>query len=153
MAAIPGFYIPEVEGLPSLAKQSEEEAFPTVDPKFTPLGARVLVQLKSTKKTSSGGIVLVEETKDTEKWNTQIGRLVRLGPLAFCNRETGKPWAEGMWAGVGDFVRVPRWGGDRVEVKVEGSDDKALFCVFNDHEMIAKIDDAETALKMVNFIL
>ncbi len=141
------------EGLGSYSKQTVEEAFPDISPKLTPLGARVLVQLKSTKKTSSGGIVLVEETKDTEKWNTQIARLVKLGPLAFCNRESGKPWAEGMWAEIGDFVRVPRWGGDRVEVKLEGSEDKALFCVFNDHELIAKIDDAETALKMINYIL
>ena len=141
------------EGIGTFSKQTEEEAFPYVDPKFAPLGARVLVQLKSTKKTSSGGIVLVEETKDTEKWNTQIGKLVKLGPLAFCNRETGKPWTEGMWAGVGDFVRVPRWGGDRVDIRVGDTEEKALFCVFNDHELIAKIDDAETALKMINFIL
>jgi co-chaperonin GroES (HSP10) len=132
-------------------QQTVEEAFPSIDPQFKPLGARVLVQLKSTKQTSSGGIVLVEETKDTEKWNTQIGRIVTLGPLAFCNRETGLPWAEGMWAGEGDFVRVPRWGGDRVEIK--SGDDKALFCVFNDHELIAKIDTAEAAMKMINFIL
>jgi co-chaperonin GroES (HSP10) len=141
------------EGIGTFSKQTEEEAFPEVKPRLTPLGARVLVQLKTTKKTSSGGIVLVEETKDTEKWNTQIAKVIKLGPLAFCNRETGLPWAEGMWVSTGDYVRVPRWGGDRVEVKVEGTDDKALFCVFNDHELMAKIDDAETALKMVNFIL
>lgn len=133
--------------------QSEEDAFPSVSPRFRPLGARVLVQLKSTKKTSIGGIILVDETKDTEKWNTQVCKIVALGPLAFCNRESGKPWTEGMWASVGDYVRVPRWGGDRVEVKIEGTEDKAIFCVFNDHELIAKIDDAEAAMKMVNFIL
>jgi co-chaperonin GroES (HSP10) len=133
--------------------QTEADAFPEVKPRFRPLGARILVQLKSTKKTSSGGIVLVEETKETEKWNTQIAKVIMLGPLAFCNRETGKPWVEGMWASAGDFVRVPRWGGDRIEVKVEGSEDKALFCTFNDHELISVIDDAETALKIINFIL
>ena len=134
-------------------QQTVEEAFPSIDPQFKPLGARVLVQLKSTKQASSGGIILVEETKDTEKWNTQVCKIIKLGPIAFCNRETGKPWTEGMWASEGDFVRVPRWGGDRLEIKDENSEDKALFCVFNDHEIIAKIDSAEAAMKMLNFIL
>lgn len=141
------------EGIGTYSKQSVKEAFPDINPRFKPLGARVLVQLKSTKQVSSGGIVLVEETKETEKYNTQIAKIIKLGPIAFCNRETGKAWAEGLWAEVGDFVRIPRWGGDRVEVKEEGSDNKALFVIVNDHEIISKIDDAETAMKMINFIL
>jgi co-chaperonin GroES (HSP10) len=141
------------EGTGSSSNQTIQEAFPEVSPKIKPLGARILVQLKSTKNVSKGGIVLVEETKDTEKWNTQVAKIVSVGSLAFCNRDTGKPWIEGMWAQVGDFVRVPRWGGDRFEVRKEGTEEKALFCVFNDHEVIAKIDDADTALKMLNFIL
>jgi len=60
-------------------KQTIDEAFPQVTPGFTPLGARVLVQLKTTKKTSSGGIVLVEETKSTEQFNTQIAKIIKLG--------------------------------------------------------------------------
>jgi len=48
-------------------------AFPSVDPGATPLGGRVMVQIRrSKKKTTKGGIVLVEETKETEKWNTQV---------------------------------------------------------------------------------
>jgi hypothetical protein len=43
---------------------------------------------------------------------------------------------------VGDFIRVPKWGGDRWEVKVPDEDyneDPALFMILNDHEVIAKI--------------
>jgi hypothetical protein len=53
-----------------------------------------------------------------------------------------KPWPEGSWCVVGDFIRVPKWGGDRWEVKVPGEDqseDPALFMIINDHEVIAKI--------------
>lgn len=134
-------------------KQTIDEAFPQVAPGFTPLGARVLVQLKTTKKTSSGGIVLVEETKSTEQFNTQIAKIIKLGPLAFRNRETGNPWTEGLWVKEGDFVRCARWGGDRVSIPIEGQEESALFCVFNDHELIAKIDDADTALTMSTYIL
>jgi co-chaperonin GroES (HSP10) len=141
-----------------------EEAFPNIEAGIDPLGARVLVQIKSTKQTSSGGIILVEESKETEKWNTQVAKVVKLGPLAFCNRNTSEPWPEGMWAVPGDYVRVPRWGGDRLEVPIPGqfqTDPKtcepttvpevALFCVFNDHELIAKITG--DPLKIKNFIL
>jgi len=140
-----------------------EEAFPEVDFGIIPLGARIVVQIKTTKQESSGGIILVEDTKETEKWNTQIGKVVALGPLAFCNRETAKPWPEGMWAKEGEYVRVPRWGGDRFEVPIPGSfkvnsdgsqsniPEVALFCVFNDHELIAKLTG--DPLKFKNFIL
>ena len=118
-------------------------AFPEVDPGMEAYGGRVIVQLRRIKqKTSKGGIVLVEETKENEKWNNMIGKVIHMGPLAFRNRDTMNPWPEGTWAKVGDFVRVPKWGGDRWEVKAPGSDDNedpVLFMTLNDHELIAKV--------------
>jgi len=118
-----------------------EEAFPVVDSGCAPLGGRVLVQFKQTpKKTTASGIILVEETKETEKWNTQVCKVIELGALAYRNRDTLELWAEGVWAAVGDYVRVPRWGGDRWEVPL-GEDNKecALFAIFNDIEVISKV--------------
>ena len=118
-------------------------AFPSVDPGAKPLGGRVMVQIRrSKKKTTKAGIVLVEETKETEKWNTQIGKVVDMGSLAFRKRDSMEPWPEGAWCRVGDFIRVPKWGGDRWEVKVpseDHSEDPALFMIINDHEVIGKI--------------
>jgi co-chaperonin GroES (HSP10) len=116
------------------------EAFPAVDPGAKPLGARVLVQLRRTKNTvTSAGIVLVEETRETEKWNNMVAKVVEIGPLAFKKRDTMEPWPEGSWCEVGDYLRVPKWGGDRWEVKIEGEDEPALFMILNDHEIIAKV--------------
>ena len=118
-------------------------AFPSVDPGAKPLGGRVMVQIRRSKKrTTKAGIVLVEETKETEKWNTQIGKVVDMGALAFRKRDSMEPWPEGAWCEIGDFIRVPKWGGDRWEVKVPGEDhseDPALFIIINDHEVIGKI--------------
>jgi co-chaperonin GroES (HSP10) len=118
-------------------------AFPSVDPGAKPLGGRILVQLRRTKKkATSAGIILVEETKETEKWNNMVAKVIEIGPLAFCNRDTMQPWPEGAWCEVGDYLRVPKWGGDRWEVKVPGDDDledPALFMILNDHEVIAKV--------------
>jgi co-chaperonin GroES (HSP10) len=126
-------------------------AFPTVDPGAKPLGARILVQLRRTKKkTSMGGIILVEETKETEKWQNMVAKVIEIGPLAFKNRDTMNPWPEGSWVVVGDYIRVPKWGGDRWEVQVEGEDeleDKALFMILNDHEIIAKVTSDPLAMK------
>lgn len=118
------------------------DAFPAVDPGATPLGARVLVQLRRSKKrTTNAGIILVEETKETEKWNNMVAKVIAIGPLAFKQRDTMEPWPEGSWCEVGDYLRVPKWGGDRWEVPIvdQPDEDPALFMILNDHEIIAKV--------------
>ena len=126
-------------------------AFPSVEPGAKPLGGRILVQLRRTKKkATSAGIILVEETKETEKWNNMVAKVLMIGPLAFKNRDTMQGWPEGSWCEVGDYIRVPKWGGDRWEVKVPGEDDledPALFMVLNDHEVIAKVTGDPLAMK------
>ena len=118
-------------------------AFPSVDPGAKPLGGRILVQLRRTKKkATSAGIILVEETKETEKWNNMVARVIEIGPLAFKHRDTMQAWPEGSWCAPGDYIRVPKWGGDRWEVKVpdvDDGEDPALFMILNDHEVIAKV--------------
>lgn len=119
-----------------------DEAFPAIDPGAVPCGARILVQWRMTKETvTESGIILAEETKETEKWNNQVAKIVAIGPLAFKKRDSMEPWPEGSWVTVGDFVRMPKWGGDRWEVPFMVGDKErtALFSVFNDHEIIAKI--------------
>lgn len=126
-----------------IIEQTLEEAFPSVDPLMSPYGARVLVQLRAVKeKVTSAGPYIPEETKETEKWNNMVAKVVEIGPLAFKHRETMLPWPEGSWCEVGDYIRVPKWGGDRWEVKVPGDDDHedpALFMILNDHEVIARV--------------
>jgi len=126
-------------------------AFPSVDPGAKPLGGRILVQLRRTKqKTTSAGIILVEETKETEKWQNMVAKVLDIGPLAFKHRDTMQPWPEGSWIEIGEYIRVPKWGGDRWEVRVPGADDHedpALFMVLNDHEVIAKLTGDPLAMK------
>ena len=126
-------------------------AFPEVNPGMEPFGGRVVVQLRRIKKkVTSAGIILVEETKETEKWQNMIGKIVAIGPLAFKNRDTMQPWVEGTWAQVGDYVRVPKWGGDRWEIRVPGEDegeDPVLFMTLNDHELIAKVTSNPLSFK------
>ena len=131
-------------------EQELKWAFPDVSPGQKPFGGRVVVQLRRIKKTTASKIILVAETKETEKWQNMIGRVVEIGPLAFKNRETMESWPEGSWASVGDYVRVPKWGGDRWEREVpneEGNEDPVLFMTINDHELIAKVTDDPLSFK------
>ena len=116
-----------------------EEAFPLVDPGAIPLGARVLVQMRlAKKKMTESGIILPEETRDTERAQNPIGKVVAIGPLAFKKRDSMEPWVEGSWCDVGDFLRVPNWTGDRWTVR-HGEDEQVEFMIMNDHEVIAKV--------------
>lgn len=129
------------------AYSSNEEAFPTCDPGVLPFGSRVLVQIRSSKSVTKGGIILLAETKDTEVWNTQVAKVVALGPLAFHNRTTLTPWPEGGWCDVGDFVRVARYGGDRWTAKNADGEGESLFVLFNDLDLIGKVTGDPLTMK------
>lgn len=115
-----------------------EEAFPTADPGITPLGSRILVQIRNPKEKTASGIIIDRGTKDTERWNTQVAKVIALGPLAFRNRNTNELWPEGAWCQVGDFVRVAKYGGDRWEVALPNGD-LALYVIFNDLDIIGRV--------------
>lgn len=121
------------------------EAFPAADAGVQPFGSRVLVQIRTPKK-KVGSILLVQDTKDTEKWNTQVAKVIAVGSLAYKNRNTQEPWPEGQWCQPGDFVRVPKYGGDRWEVPLN-KDENAMFVIFNDLDIIGKVTSDPLAIK------
>lgn len=124
--------------LPLLSYGSIEEAFPDVDPEFRVFGNRALIQLRTPRNMTAGGIALPETAslEDIAQWNTQIGKLIAVGPVAFKNRDTLEPWPEGDWAKPGMFVRVPMHGGDRWWKPVPGrTDHRALFVVYQDTDL------------------
>ena len=122
-------------------KDALAEAFPETDSGIQPFGSRILVQIRTAKSKTSGGIILTYDSKDTEKWNTQVGNVINIGPLAFKNRNTMDGWPEGQWCNEGAFVRVPKYGGDRWEVPLDEKPmgEKAMFVIFNDLDIIGKV--------------
>ena len=118
---------------------SVDEAFPPCEPGIHPFGSRVLVQIRTPKAKTKGGIILTSETRETDAWNTQIAKVILVGELAFKNRTTMDPWPEGSWCKPGDFVRVPKYGGDRWTVKTTDGEDEALLVIFNDLDLVGKV--------------
>lgn len=124
---------------PQFAYSELDDAFPKSEPGVKPYGSRVLVQIRTPKTKSAGGIILHNETRETDLWNTQVAKVIALGPVAFHNRDTLKVWPEGIWCQPGIFVRVPKYGGDRFHADVPGSNERALFALFNDLDVIGEV--------------
>lgn len=139
----------EVANKISFGYSGLDEAFPECDPQVIPLGSRILLQVRTPKKKTAGGIILTSDVRETEHYNTQVAKVISVGPLAFHSRATGEPWPEGAWAQIGEFVRVPRYGGDRwsMPVKVDGEDDEVIFVIFNDLDLVAKVTGDPLAIK------
>lgn len=129
-----------------MSEEALNEAFPPIEPGITPFGSRVLVQIRTPKSRTASGIILDSGSRDTEKWNTQVGKVISVGPLAFKNRNTQEPWPEGAWAKPGEYVRVAKYGGDRWNVRLPNGDD-ALFVIFNDLDLIGRVEGDPLAIR------
>ena len=129
-----------------ISEDALAEAFPAIDPGIQPFGSRVLVQIRNPKQTTASGIIIDTGSKDTEKWNTQVAKVIMLGPLAFKNRNTMESWPEGDWCKPGEYVRVAKYGGDRWEVSYDRTQ-VALFVIFNDLDIIGRVTGDPLAIR------
>jgi hypothetical protein len=142
---------------------SEEEAFPNVRPLARPLGNLVQVMLRVPKLQTIAGLEINEPNeRQTERDNTQVAKVMALGPLAFRDRNTRELWPEGAWCKEGDYVRVPKFQGDYTVVKylrtkvitdhitderrTEDYEDRVVFAQFKDLALLGRYDSVEDAL-------
>ena len=132
--------------------RSEEECFPTVDHGVEVAGDRVLVQLRRQKVRSKGGILLIEETQQTLKFNETVAKVVQVGPLAYKSPDTLEPWIEGPWCKAGDLVRTIKYGGDRFVVDPGDEAGPVVFITLQAREIISRIKSFEYAQKMKAFV-
>ena len=147
----------------------EQEAFPNVQPLCKPLGNLVQIMLRVPKLQTIVGLHLVADNeRQTERDNTQVGKVSACGPLAFRNRNTYEVWPEGAWCQPGDYVRVPKFHGDVQVVKYFRTivdidhvtekrterrfEDRVLFVLFKDLDIRGRYDSAADALAEEFFV-
>lgn len=135
MSSIPEVINPYGQGL-DVSDKEIAELFPDVDIGFRPFGHRVVVQVRRVVEKTQSGIILSLGTKESEAYNGQTAKIIAMGPLAFRMRSTGEPWPEGVWGKVGDYVKVPRWGGDRWTVDLEDGLSPVMFATLADGDII-----------------
>lgn len=117
-----------------------DEAFPSIDFGIRPAGSRILVQIRRPKTKSKGGILYSEYSKQAEQDNTQVAKVIAVGPLAYHNRDTMKPWPEGAWCKVGDYVFVSKYGGARWRREVPNAKGEySEFAIFNDLDILGDV--------------
>ena len=132
--------------------RTEEECFPAIDTGIDVAGDRVLVQLRREKSTSKGGIILVDETRQTLRFNETVAKVIQIGPLAYKSPEDLSPWPEGNWCNVGDLVRTIKYGGDRFVVQPDDEGSPVVFITLQAREVISRIKNFEYAQKMKAFV-
>jgi co-chaperonin GroES (HSP10) len=132
--------------------RSELECFPILDPGIEVAGDRVLVQLRREKVASKGVIILVDETRQTLRYNETVAKVVQIGPLAYKSPDTLEPWPEGPWCKVGDLVRTIKYGGDRFVVNPDDEGAPVVFITIQAREIISRIRSFADAQRMKAFV-
>ena len=100
-----------------------------------PSGWRILVLPYRGKGVTEGGIQLVKETMDRESLSTVVAYVLKVGPLAYKEKEKygDKPWCQEK-----DWVLIGRYAGSRFRLE----DDHEVR-IINDDDIIGTILDPD----------
>jgi co-chaperonin GroES (HSP10) len=111
-----------------------------VDELPTPTGWRILVLPFTPKEKTSGGIIIAQESLDRLRIATNCGYVLKIGPLAYFDKEK---YPTGPWCKEKDWVIFARYAGSRLPI--EGGEVRIL----NDDEVLGTIPDPESVLHYI----
>ena len=116
---------------PSLIDEPVLERLPS------PTGWRMLILPYRPPKATKGGILLADNTLDETQIQTVAGYVLKMGPLAYKDKEK---FPTGPWCEEKQWVVFARYAGSRF--KIEGGEVRIL----NDDEVLATIKNPEDIL-------
>ena len=99
-----------------------------------PTGWRILILPYKGKAKTESGIFLPDEVQDKKQISTQVGYVLRVGPLAY--KDTEK-FPSGAWCQEKQWVMFARYAGSRFQI------DGGEVRILNDDEILATISDPE----------
>jgi co-chaperonin GroES (HSP10) len=102
-----------------------------------PSGWRILVLPFTPKDKTKGGIIFSQESLDKLRISTNCGYVLKMGPLAYHDKER---YATGPWCKEKDWVIFARYAGSRLPI--EGGEVRLL----NDDEVLGTIKNPEDVL-------
>ena len=111
-----------------------------VDELPTPSGWRLLVLPFTPKEKTSGGLIIAQESLDRLRIATNCGYVLKIGPLAYFDKEK---YPTGPWCKKGDWIIFARYAGSRLPI--EGGEVRIL----NDDEVLGTIPDPESVLHYI----
>jgi co-chaperonin GroES (HSP10) len=99
-----------------------------------PTGWRILILPYQGKAKTAGGIFLPSEVQEKNNISTQVGYVLKVGPLAY--KDTEK-FPSGAWCQEKQWVMFARYAGSRFQI------DGGEVRILNDDEILATILDPE----------
>ena len=99
-----------------------------------PTGWRILILPYQGKAKTAGGIFLPSEVQEKNNISTQVGYVLKVGPLAY--KDTEK-FPSGAWCQEKQLVMFARYAGSRFQIDV------GEVRILNDDEILATILDPE----------
>ena len=107
-----------------------------------PTGWRILILPYQPPEKSSGGIIFTQKNRDESSIATQVGQVLKIGPLAYQDIEKfpdGKPWCK-----KDDWIMFARYAGSRFKIE-----DNCELRILNDDEILGVINNPEDIVNMV----
>ena len=105
-----------------------------------PGGYRLLVLPFTPKEKTKGGIIIAQESLDKARIATNCGYVVKMGPMAYGDKEK---FPSGPWCKEGDWVIFARYAGSRLPI--EGGEVRLL----NAAEVLGTIKNPESVLRYI----
>ena len=103
----------------------------------TPTGWRILILPYRGKGKTEGGILLADKTLEQQQVSTQVGYVLKVGPLAY--KDENK-FPSGPWCQEKEWVMFARYAGSRFNI------DGGEVRILNDDEILARILSPEDVL-------
>ena len=104
-----------------------------------PTGWRLALLPYRGAATTKGGIMLAKETQERTQLATNVGYVLKAGPLAYAY---ASKFPDGPWCKEGDWVIFGRYAGSRIQI--DGGEIRLL----NDDEILGIVTDPENILHM-----
>ncbi|MGB2161712.1 MAG: co-chaperone GroES family protein [Gammaproteobacteria bacterium] len=133
-------YKEEVKSLEETKRLDEENIGDIQNELPQPSGWRLLVLPFTPKEKTKGGIIFSQESLDKSRIATNCGYVIKVGPLAYKDKEK---FPEGAWCKEKDWVLFARYAGSRIPI--EGGEVRLL----NDDEVLGTIKDPESVLHYI----
>ena len=99
-----------------------------------PTGWRILILPYQGKAKTAGGIFIPNEVQEKSQISTQVGYVLKVGPLAYKDRDK---FPQGAWCEEKQWVLFARYAGSRLQI------DGGEVRILNDDEVLATILDPE----------
>ena len=130
----------KVESVEEVKRVDETNVSDIKDELPQPSGWRILVLPFTPKEKTKGGIIIAQESLDKARIATNCGYVVKMGPMAYGDKEK---FPTGAWCKQGDWVIFARYAGSRLPI--EGGEVRLL----NDDEVLGTIKDPESVLHYI----